>query len=79
MSQREKKKHHPQHPPVPQIKKEIKKFRVILVAVILFIVFGVGIAWFAGGTNTWLITGGVIGAVLGFIFGNQIVKGLFKK
>jgi len=74
-----KKKHHPEHPPVPRIKKEIKRWRVILVAVIFFVLFGAGIAWFAAGNDaTWLITGGIIGAVLGYLFGRQIVHGLFK-
>lgn len=75
-----KKKKHPEHPPVPQIKKDIKKYRVIAVAIIFFLFFGVGIAFFAAGNNvTWLITGGLIGAIIGYFFGLQIVKGLFKK
>ena len=75
-----KKKKHPEHPPVPQIKKDIKKFRVIVVAVILFLIFGAGIAFFAAGNNIeWLIIGGIIGALCGFLFGLQIVKGLLKK
>jgi hypothetical protein len=74
-----KKKHHPQHPPVPHIKKEIKRWRVILVAIIFFVLFGAGIAYFAAGDNvTWLITGGIIGAALGYFFGRQIVHGLFR-
>lgn len=74
-----KKKHHPSHPPVPPIKKEIKRWRVILVAIILFVLFGAGIAWFAAGNDvTWLISGGGIGAVIGYFFGRQIVHGLFK-
>lgn len=73
-----KKKKHPEHPPVPQIKKDIKKYRVIAVAVIFFLLFGAGIAFFADGNSTWLITGGLIGAICGYFFGRQIVKGLFK-
>lgn len=74
-----KKKHHPQHPPVPHIKKEIKRWRVILVAIIFFVLFGAGIAYFAAGDNgTWLITGSIIGAALGYFFGRQIVHGLFR-
>lgn len=75
-----KKKKHPAHPPVPQIKKDIKKYRVIAVAIIFFLLFGAGIAFFAAGNNiTWLITGGIIGAASGYFFGRQIVKGLFKE
>ena len=74
-----KKKKHPEHPPVPQIKKDIKKYRVIAVAIIFFLLFGAGIAFFAAGNNyVWLITGGLIGAVCGYFFGKQIVSGLFK-
>lgn len=74
-----KKKKHPAHPPVPQIKKDIKKYRVIAVAIIFFLLFGTGIAFFAAGNNvTGLITGGSIGAIIGYYFGLQIVKGLFK-
>jgi len=74
-----KKKKHPEHPPVPQIKKDIKKYRVIAVAIIFFSLFGAGIAFFAADNNyTWLLTGGLIGAVAGYFFGKQIVNGLFK-
>lgn len=74
-----KKKHHPAHPPVPKIKKEIKRWRVILVAIIFFTLFGAGIAYSAAGDNiNWLVSGGVAGALLGYLFGRQIVHGLFK-
>ena len=64
-----KKKKHPEHPPVPQIKKDIKKYRVIAVVVIIFLLFGTGIAFFAAGNNmTWLISGGLAGAVCGYLF-----------
>jgi uncharacterized membrane protein len=75
-----KKKKHPAHPPVPRIKKDIKKYRVIAVAVIFFLLFGAGITFFAAGSNViWLVTGALIGAICGFFFGRQIVKGLFKE
>ena len=78
MTQKKKKQHHPAHPPVPRIKKEIRKLRIISVAVIFFIIFGLGIAYFAGGSATALIAGGIIGAITGYFFGHQIVKGLLK-
>jgi len=78
MSHTKKKKHSP-HPHVPQIKKDIKKYRVIAVVVIFFSLFGAGIAFFAAGNNViWLVTGALIGAVCGYFFGRQIVQGLFK-
>jgi len=71
--------HHPQHPPVPQVKKNIRKYRVIAVAIVFFLLFGTGIAFFAAGNDpAWLISGALIGGLLGFLFGRQIVKGLFK-
>ena len=77
--QHHKKKKHPAHPPVPKIKKEIKRWRVIAVVMILFVLFGAGMAYFATGNNiSWIITGGVIGAIGGYFFGRQIVHGLFK-
>lgn len=76
--QHKKKHHHPEHPPVPKIKKEIKRWKVISVAIIFFLLFGLGIAYFAGGDITWLVTGGIIGGIAGYFFGRQIVHGLFK-
>lgn len=74
-----KKKHHPAHPPVPKIKKEIKRWRVILVAIIFFMLFGAGIAYSAAGDNmTWLLSGALLGGLLGYFFGRQIVHGLFR-
>lgn len=78
MSQKKKKQHHPEHPPVPPIKKEIRRLRIISVAIIFFIIFGLGIAYFAGANTGGLIAGGVIGAIAGYFFGHQIVKGLLK-
>ena len=77
--QHHKKKKHTAHPPVPKIKKEIKRWRVIAVVMTLFLLFGAGIAYFAAGNNTaWIVMGGVIGAAGGYFFGRQIVHGLFK-
>ncbi|MDQ2863723.1 MAG: hypothetical protein M3R50_08790 [Bacteroidota bacterium] len=78
MTQKKKNQHHPEHPPVPRIKKEIRKLRIISVAVIFFIIFGLGIAYFANAATAGLIAGGVIGAIAGYFFGHQIVKGLLK-
>ena len=55
-------------------------YRVIPVAIFIFLLFGVGIAFFAVGDDiNSLIVGAVIGAVCGFLFGYQVAKGLSKK
>jgi membrane associated rhomboid family serine protease len=79
MSQHKKRKppHHTNTPKQPNNK---TYYRVIPVAVIIFILFGIGIAFFAAGYNIiWLIAGAVIGAACGFLFGYQVAKGLSKK
>jgi hypothetical protein len=53
---------------------------VVLVSVILVALFGAGIAFFVMGANIlWLFAGGILGAITGYFFGEQIVKGLSKK
>jgi len=50
------------------------------VVVFLFILIGVGIAYFAAGANfLWLAIGAVAGAAGGYFFAKQVVKGLTKK
>ncbi len=80
MSQPKKRKH-PHITNTPKMPaKGIIYHKVIPVAVIIFILFGLGITYFAVGNNiTWLIIGGVIGGICGFLFGYQIAKGLSKK
>ncbi len=79
MSQPKKRKHS-HHTNIPKPKRGIIYQRVIPVVVIIFKLFGSGISFFAAGLDVkWLITGGVIGAVCGFLFGYQIAKGLSKK
>lgn len=79
MSQPKKRKH-PHHTNTPPQPRGIIYHRVIPVAIIIFILFGTGITFFAVGSDlTWLIVGALIGAVCGYFFGYQIAKGLSKK
>jgi hypothetical protein len=79
MSQHKKRKHVQQiHTPHPQ--KGIIYHKVIPVAVIIFILFGLGISLMIAGVDIkWLVAGGIIGGACGFLFGYQIAKGLSKK
>ncbi len=76
-----KKRKHPHQTNTPKLPaKGIIYHKVIPVAVVIFILFGLGITYFAVGNNiTWLIIGALIGAGAGFLFGYQIAKGLSKK
>jgi hypothetical protein len=79
MSQPKKRKH-PHHTDTPKQNPRKIFYRIIPVAIFIFLLFGIGIAYFAAGDNTnWLIAGGIIGAACGFIFGYQVAKGLSKK
>jgi ABC-type dipeptide/oligopeptide/nickel transport system permease subunit len=52
----------------------------VLVSVIFFCLFGMGIAYFAAGSSLlWLMIGAAAGAVAGYFFGHQIDKALSKK
>ncbi|MEP6926600.1 MAG: hypothetical protein ABI834_03135 [Ginsengibacter sp.] len=79
MSQPKKRKRS-HHTDTPKIERGITYSRIIPVAIIIFILFGTGIAFFAAGLNTvWLIIGAVIGGACGFLFGYLLAKGLSKK
>ena len=53
---------------------------IVIVALIIFGLLGMGITFFATGSNImWLFAGTVAGLVFGYFFGLQIVKGLSKK
>lgn len=57
-----------------------KNDNVVLVSVIIVAILGCGIAFFLSGVNVfWLITGAVLGGIIGYFFGAQIVKTLSKK
>jgi membrane associated rhomboid family serine protease len=79
MSQPKKRKH-PHHTDTPKQAGNKMYYRIIPVAIFIFLLFGIGIAFFAAGDDTnWLVTGAVIGAACGFLFGYQVAKGLSKK
>ena len=78
MSQPKKRKH-PHHTDTPKQPGVKMYYRIIPVAVFIFLLFGIGIAYFAVGSNTSLIVGAFIGAACGFLFGYQVAKGLSKK
>lgn len=79
MSQPKKRKH-PHHTNTPKIQKGIIYHKIIPVAVLIFLLFGTGITFFATGFNIkWLVAGAFIGALCGFLFGYQVAKGLSKK
>ena len=53
---------------------------IVTVAVIICGLLGMGITFFAAGSNPlWLFAGAVAGLIIGYFFGHQIVKGLSKK
>ena len=53
---------------------------IVTVVVIICGVLGMGITFFAAGSNMmWLVAGTVTGLIFGYLFGLQIVKGLSKK
>ncbi len=72
---------HAHHSNTPPQLKDVKKYsRIIPVAIFVFILFGVGIAFLVvGSDNRSLITGGIIGAISGYAFGYGIAHALSKK
>lgn len=71
----------PPHSHIPKEERDLKRFsRIIPAAVFIFILFGLGIAFFAAGADaTSLVSGGLIGGICGYFFGHQIAKVLAKK
>ncbi len=80
MAQPKKRKraHHSNTP--PQLN-DVKKYsRIIPVAIVIFILFGAGIAFLTvGPDSSSLIIGGLIGAIGGYAFGYGIARALSKK
>ena len=73
------KHHHEFHPPANAVKSK-KSRSAVLVSLIFFGLIGVGIAFFAAGSNPiWLIVGAVAGAAGGYYFGRQLDKSFSKK
>ena len=67
------------HPTLSE-RRSSKNNSVVLVCVIILALLGAGITFFVTGSNiSWSIVGGILGALIGYLFGVQIVKGLSKK
>ena len=72
-------KHHHDHRPPANAVKATKNKSAVLVSVIFLGLTGVGIAFFAAGSDPlWLIVGAVTGAVAGYFSGGRIDK-VFSK
>lgn len=69
------------HTHIPKEERALRRYsRIIPAAVFIFLLFGLGIAFFAVGADPKsLIIGGIIGAICGYFFGHQIAKVLAKK
>jgi hypothetical protein len=75
---KKRKPHHENHPPANTEKSRTNS--AVLVSIIFFCLFGMGIAYFAAGSSLlWLVIGGAGGAVAGYFFGHMIDKALSKK
>jgi hypothetical protein len=80
MAKSKKRKHHHDFHPPAQPAKTQKNKSAVLVASIFFSLLGIGIAYFAFGTNLlWLMIGAVLGAIGGYFFGQQIDKSFSNK
>ncbi len=73
------KNHHDYRPPANAVKAKKNK-SAVLVSVIFLGLTGIGIAFFAAGSNPlWLIVGAVTGAAAGYFAGGRINKAFSKK
>ena len=80
MAKSKKRKHHHDFHPPTHTNKTQKGKSAVLVAAIFFCLLGIGIAYFAAGSNLlWLLAGAVVGAAGGYFFGLQIDKSISKK
>lgn len=72
--------HHQQNHPAPHHNNPKKLSRPALIGIIFFALLGLGIGYFISGANLYaLVIGGAAGAVIGYLFGHQVDKGLRKK
>jgi hypothetical protein len=82
MPQSKKRQHHHGHPAHSQpVSHGTKKHTKLLAAsIVFFALIGLGIAFFAAGTDViWLLLGAVAGAAIGYWVGGQAEKALLKK
>lgn len=79
MPQSKKRKPHHENHPSPNHEKS-RTNSAVIVSIIFFCLFGMGIAYFAAGSSLlWLMIGAAVGAVAGYFFGHMIDKALSKK
>lgn len=80
MAKSKKRKHHHDFHPPAHTPKTQKGKSAVPVASIFFGLLGIGIAYFAFGTNIlWLLMGAAAGAIGGYFFGQQVDKSFSKK
>lgn len=57
-----------------------KNNNVVLVSVLIVALLGAGMTFFIMGSNfIWVTVGAIVGGIIGYLFGIQIVNGLSKK
>ncbi len=79
MPKSKKRKNHEYRPPANAMKSKRNK-SAVKVMIVFFSLIGIGIAFFAMGSNPiWLVTGAIAGAIGGYYFGKQIDKSFAKK
>lgn len=76
---KKRKKHHDYQPPANAVKSK-KNRSAVPIGIIFFCLIGIGIVFFAVGSDPlWLITGAIAGAAGGYFFGRQVNRSFSKK
>lgn len=80
MPQSKKRKHHHEYRPPANAVKAKKNKSAVVVSTIFLGLIGIGIAYFAMGSEVlWLFAGAIAGIIGGYFFGRQIDKSFSKK
>ena len=80
MPQSKKRKHHHEYRPPANAVKAKKNKSAVVVSTIFLGLIGIGIAYFAMGSEVlWLLAGAIAGIIGGYFFGRQIDKSFSKK
>ena len=80
MPQSKKRKHHHEYRPPANAVKAKKNKSAVIVSTIFLGLIGIGIAYFAMGSEVlWLLAGAIAGIIGGYFFGRQIDKSFSKK
>lgn len=76
---KQRKKHHDYQPPANAVKSK-KNRSAVPVGIIFFALIGIGIVFFAVGSDPlWLLLGAVAGVIGGYFFGRQVNRSFSKK